>query len=232
MPGTSSGIVRDAVFSRLRDAIISGYFRPGQRLTEQELAERLSVSRTPVREALRKLELQKLVVTTPYKGVVVRELTLAEAEQIYQVRAVLEGLAARLAAEKAGEADLARLRQCLDMSADAVRNGDLKGMIERNNEFHALIGRATGNSILVEMLDNLQAYINLMRVTSWSDPGRPARTLAEHEAIFEAVAAGRKMEAEQRTVAHVENAWQSARKYMIWHGPPADLPPLRSEGRQ
>jgi len=206
--------VHQAVFERLREAILTGYFRPGQRLVERELAEAMQISRTPIREALRKLEKEKLVTNIPYRGVFVSEVSAKTAREVYQVRMVLEGLATALAAARATPQDLALLRGIMEDLEKAVAEGRLEQVIEGNKRFHTAIAEIAGNEVLRDVLRGLQAHVSLLRVTSLSQPGRPEATLKEHRAIYEAIAAGDPEQAEKLAADHVRRAGEAAQRQL------------------
>lgn len=210
--------MQQSVFEKLREAILAGHFRPGQRLVERELAQAMQISRTPIREALRKLEEEKLVTNIPYRGVFVSEVTAETAAEVYQVRMALEGLAAALAAEKAAPEDLALLRGIMVDLEKASEKGHLDELIEGNNRFHATIAKLAGNQVLREILQTLQANIGLLRVTSLSVPGRPQATLEEHWGIYEAIAAQDVTLARELAAEHVRRAGEAAGKELTKRG--------------
>lgn len=202
---------RDLVLAKLRDAILTGRFHPGQRLLERELVALMGVSRTPIREALRKLELEGLVTTVPYKGPAVTVPTLAEARELFEVRAALEGLAVALFTERADGAAVARLRGHLTTARQALERRSAAGVLRANNAFHDEIAAGCGNALVQTMLANLRARIILLRVESLSYPGRRARSLAEHRAIVRAIARQQPAEARCLIEEHVMRGWQAAR---------------------
>lgn len=176
---------RDVVYEKLRRAIISGEYLPGQRLVERDLAKKFEVSRTPVREALRKLELERLVTTTAFSGVIVTEYSPEEIKEFFEIRAVLEGLAARSAALHRDEEQLSILRDCLKNSAVATKDGNLEQLIHWNDQFHKNIARASGSEKLEDMINGVRLQINLLRMTSLIS--RPEQNYEEHESIFWAI---------------------------------------------
>lgn len=195
--------IRQVVFDRLRGAIIAGHFKPGQRLMERELAEEMQVSRTPVREALRKLELEKLVTTVPYRGVIVTELDENEIRDLYEVRGVLEGLAARLAAERATSVEIEGMEHSLEEFVIHREKTDFEGMVRQNSGFHRLLAQASGNGFLISFLDSLQAYIGLGRVATLSQPIRQEQVLQEHRDILNAIIKRDSTQAERAAQDHV-----------------------------
>ena len=164
--------LRLQVLDGLRRAIIDGRLAPGARLTERELTEMMGVSRTVIREALRQLETEGLIANVPNKGPVVRALSLAEAKDLYTIRAVLEGLAARLFVQNAGDAELKRLAQALDVVAGAYGRGDAQEVLETKNRFYDVLFEGAGSETLSTMLGTLHARIWRWRALGLSHPQR------------------------------------------------------------
>jgi len=160
------------VLDTLRQAIIDGRLAPGARLTERELTEMLGVSRTVVREALRSLEAEGLVHVIPNKGPVVRELSRAEAEDLYQIRAVLEGLAARRFVQHASAEQVDELAQALDVVVAAYDSGDAARVLETKNRLYDVLFAGAGSETLSSMLAMLHARIWRWRALGLTHPGR------------------------------------------------------------
>jgi GntR family transcriptional regulator, trigonelline degradation regulator len=198
--------VRTQVLHNVRQAILSRRFVPGQRLIERELCELTGVSRTPVREALRQLESEGLVVMVPNRGPVVAEITPVEAAEIYDARAALESLAARRFAERATDEEVDELRARLADIEGAVRDGRLTGMVERKDEFYAVLFGGARNQIIGQMMDSLQARIAYLRATSLATPGRSQETVTEIRKVVDAIGRRDPDAAERLSRAHVERA--------------------------
>ncbi|HWI13509.1 MAG TPA: GntR family transcriptional regulator [Burkholderiales bacterium] len=164
--------LRQQVLDTLRQAIIDGRLAPGARLTERELTEMLGVSRTVVREVLRSLEAEGLVHVIPNKGPVVRELSRAEAEDLYQIRAVLEGLAARLFVQHASSEQVEQLEKALDVVVEAYDSGDAARVLETKNRFYDVLFAGAGSETLSSMLATLHARIWRWRALGLTHPGR------------------------------------------------------------
>lgn len=209
---------RERVLEKLREAILSGRFQPGQRLIERELVEQLGVSRTPIREALRKLELEGLVTTVPYKGPIVTLPTVDDARQLYEVRAALEGQATALLAARARPEDLERLESYVEAAEEAVRAGDVRAVLAANNAFHDELAARCGNTLLKSLIDNLRHRIILLRVESLSLPGRPPRSVAEHREIVGRIRARDPEGARGAMEAHILRAWEAARQQLTEEG--------------
>lgn len=177
--------VSRVAYDHLYRMILAGEFLPGQWIKERQLTELLGISRTPVREALRMLEQERLVVSIPHRGFRVPIPTIKELEDFYELRAELEGMAARLAATRAAEADLSHLKSLWEAAQEGLRVGDATAMAESNDAFHHSLAQCTGNAELVSSLDRLRTGIDLYRNLSWSaQKGRPALTLEQHKRIL------------------------------------------------
>lgn len=196
--------LREIVFETLREAIINGVLEPGERLMEIQLAEEMGVSRTPVREAIRKLELENFVVMIPRKGAYVAGVSHKDIADVFEIRSALEGLAAGLAAERATEEEIEEMKKILlthdrdDMS--------LEDIVSTDTDFHALVYKASRNERLVQILENLREQIQRFRATSLSVPGRLKDAISEHQAIVEAIARQDGEEAQALATAHIMNA--------------------------
>nr|WP_242653690.1 GntR family transcriptional regulator [Thermincola potens] len=198
--------LREIVFEALREAIINGTLEPGERLMEIQLAEEMGVSRTPVREAIRKLELEGFVVMVPRKGAYVAGLSMKDIADVFEIRTALESLAAGLAAERITEEELENLERLLVKIGECVQANDLDKLIEVDTEFHDVLFKATRNERLVQIISNLREQIQRFRTTSLASPGRMKYALEEHKKIVEAVSE-RNVELAQKLAAeHIENA--------------------------
>ena len=196
---------------KLRDAILSGYFKPGDRLTEGDLCQQMHVSRTSIREALRRLEAEKLVTIVPNKGPSVSTISWDEAEQIYNVRALLEGEAAALFAGRATSQELDAMRVALDAFSRAVSRNDPMGRLRATSRFYDVMLIGGGNPIVREMLEGLVARINFLRARSMSRPGRARHSLREMRRMFTAIARHNPVAARRAAVEHVRAACAAAR---------------------
>ena len=196
----------DVVFRTIRAGIISGRFAPGQRLVLRDLAEEIPYSRSTFREAFRRLAAERLVSLIPNRGVAVQRLTPREMADLFEIRALLEGQAARRAAEKIDEGDH---RKRFMAMWEKVRRGDPSdraAFIEHNQLFHGTIVELSGNSRLPEMLNQLQIPILMFQWRTILTRQETATSQAEHEAIARAILEGRPEQADAAMRRHVQRA--------------------------
>src|SRR4029077_3917980 len=208
VPASMRDPFRDAsrteyVHRYILQAIRDGQFRQGDRVREEDLAMTLGVSRTPAREALRQLQSQGLIDITAGRGAGIVELSLPQILEIYAMREILEGAAARMAAEHATPAEISYLSHLLQefgQSRDPIR------LAAVNIAFHRSIGEAAHNRYLIQSLDKLRDVLALLQGTTFSVKGRPTTAAEEHRAIFQAIQARKPDAAEQAARAHIRSA--------------------------
>lgn len=206
---TAYKTMQEIVYDTIREAIQTGRYAPGQRLVADDLAQELGTSRMPVREALHRLEVAGLVSITPHRGAVVSELSAQEIVEIYHIRAVLEGLATRLAAPHLIAADFERLSARIEeMAAAATADPDLNQVLQSNREFHITIWQAAHAPRLRELLENLYSASHRFRNISILLPGQLAQVIREHRRIVEALRTGDVAAAERFANEHHENTAQ------------------------
>ncbi len=193
-------------YSLILDAIDVGVYKPGDRLVESELAERFGVSRTPIREALQRLETQSLL-TRDGRSLIVASLTHNQLAELYVVRAELEGLAARLAARHATEEEINVLRAMID--EDQVLLGDPQALSRANRRFHKQVHLASHNRFLVQQLDLVHRSMALLATSSLAAEGRGETALAEHQAIVDAIAGHDGDAAEAALKSHISVAFET-----------------------
>lgn len=198
--------------SKLRDAILSGVFKPGERLIEQNLCEWMGVSRTSVREALRRLEAERLITITPNRGPSVTEISWEEAQSIYDVRAVLEGEAVARFAERASPAQLSEMKLALADFDHAVSVNTPLDRLAATERFYSIILAGCGNAVIGEIIQGLVARINFLRARSMSREGRSRQSTIEMRRIFDAIEKRRPADARQAAVDHVQAAADAARE--------------------
>lgn len=194
-------------YSLIMEAIEAGSFKPGDRLVEAELAERFGVSRTPVREALQRLETQAMV-TRDGRSLIVASLDHNDLSELYAVRTELEGLAARLAARHATEEEVHVLRSMV-IEDRALLGRDPRLLSRANKRFHKQIHLASHNRFLVQQLDLVHRSMALMATTSFAAEGRDGPALAEHEMIVQAIEARDGDAAYAALKAHISKAYET-----------------------
>lgn len=198
--------LRELVFETLREAIIEGELPPGERLMEVQVAEELGVSRTPVREAIRKLELEGLVAMIPRKGAYVSGLSMKDLIEVFEIRGALEGVASALSAERATEEELESLERHLVKTAELIEKKDFHAVVDVDTDFHSLLYETSRNARLAQIISNLREQIQRFRQTSLSYPGRMKEALEEHRKIVEAISDRNPELARQLAQEHIENA--------------------------
>ena len=193
----------NAAYARLLSELRRGLLNPGDRLVELDLAERLGVSRTPVREAIRQLEADGIVTHIPRQGATIRTLDYAEVMELYEMRAVLEGTAARLAARAASDIEIEELT---DMNRQLESLGNAPEAFALNRQFHSALLDAARNRFLTRSIQTLQKTLLILGPTTLIESERAATAVGEHKAILEALASrdGAKAESAMRT--HIEAA--------------------------
>ena len=198
--------LREVVCESLREAIRKGILKPGERIMEIQLAEELGVSRTPVREAIRKLELEGYVVMMPRRGTYVANMSIRDINEIFEIRTALESLSNGLAAEHITDEELEHLQRLLVIIGGYIKEGNMEKIVETDIEFHDLMYHAARNQRLVGIISNLRDQLTRFRTLSMSHPGRLEATLEEHKAIVEAIANGDRRSASKAAERHMENS--------------------------
>lgn len=199
--------LRDQVSSALRQAITERELRPGQRLVERELTDKLQVSRATIRESLRELEAEGLVTVIPQRGAVVASISPEEAADIYEARAAIESLIVRRFVERADEEHIRRLADTLTPLRAAIDAGRPVGeMLAAKDQFYDALLRGAASTVLSTLLFSLKARVSLLRATSLTHAGRPAEMLAELTTLVDAISARNTDEAALLCAEHVRNA--------------------------
>ncbi|MEV6322886.1 GntR family transcriptional regulator [Nocardia sp. NPDC051787] len=207
--------IREQVADQLRQAIVEMRLRPGQRLIERELIEQTGVSRTTIREVLRELTAEGLVSNIPNRGTFVSSVSPQRAAELYEVRAVLEGMAARQFVEHASEEKVRQLREAFDViAAHASGQGAAVDMLEAKKRFYDTLLTGSGNVTVQEIVEGLQARVTMLRALSLSQPGRAANSVAEMREIVEAVEARDAQRAADACARHVRQAARTALEAM------------------
>ncbi len=195
----------DRVFETLEQNILDGVYPPGEILTETALSQQLGVSRTPIREAIRRLQ-QENMVRSCGKGIQILGIDLQDLSDIYEIRIRIEGLAARWTAQRISEEGLKNLRDTLDLEDFYTLRGDAEHLKAMDTEFHSEIYRNCGSEMLEQMLTDLHRKIGQYRQRSLGELERAKAASAEHRQIFEAIAAKDEDAAERLTTEHVRKA--------------------------
>ena len=198
--------LREVVCESLRDAIRRGVLKPGERLMEIQLSEELGVSRTPVREAIRKLEQEGYVIMMPRRGTYVATMSIRDINEIFEIRTALESLSNGLAAERITEEELEHLQRLLVIIGGYIKENDIEKIVDTDIEFHDLLYHAARNTRLVGIISNLRDQLTRFRTLSMSYPGRLEATLEEHREIVEAIAQGNVEVARKAAEKHMENS--------------------------
>ena len=207
--------LRDVVFNTLREAILRGDLKPGERLMEIQLANKMGVSRTPIREAIRMLEQEGLAVTIPRKGAEVAKMTLKGMEDVLEIRAALDELACQLACERITEEQLALLEQKKKDFEYSLKTGIVKQIAEADVNFHDVIYDATRNPKLVNLLSNLREQIYRYRVEYLKNAENYPKLIKEHEAIYQALCNHNMNEATLAIREHVTNQTIAVKEIII-----------------
>lgn len=198
--------LRDVVFNTLRQAILKGELAPGERLMEIQLANKLGVSRTPIREAIRKLELEGLVIMIPRKGAEVADITEKSLRDVLEVRKALEELAVQLACEKITQEELEELEKAGENFKKVLkRSKDITEVAEADVRFHDVIYMATDNQKLIHLLNKLREQMYRYRVEYLKNPDVHEQLTQEHEEIVYHIKRREKVEATAVTCQHIDN---------------------------
>jgi DNA-binding GntR family transcriptional regulator len=198
--------IREKVYEYLREGILNGTIKAGDRLVESDLADSIGTSRTPVREALHTLEREGLVESLHRVGYVVRPISELEVSELCEIRLVLEALALRWALRK-DSAGLARaMRQNLSRCEKLVAAGDLKAFVQMDEQFHDLISKVADSSRLMEMTNSIRRYMLRYRIRSIYTQDNVQRAIAGHRALLKAIEAGDKKAAQRALGAHIKQS--------------------------
>ncbi len=205
--------LREIVFEHLRNSILNGKLEPGERLMELQLAEQLGVSRTPVREAIRKLELEGLVEMIPRKGAYVADMSIKDILDVLEVRMFLEGLATYLAAERMSDEEIDALKEVLKKFEDGMMTMEKEDMIELDNKFHDMIIKGARNNKLLQIVQGLHEQFQRFRVIYFNEYDEHEDLVKYHRAIVNAIAHRDSKEAQQYAQTHVEMIEESIIKW-------------------
>ena len=195
----------DQIFEKLENDIIVGVYPRGEILTELKLVEQLGVSRTPIREAIRKLELEGLVTMIPRRGAEVAQITEKSMSDVLEVRRAMDALCTELACERISEEDIETLRLACDKFAAAVKTKDVRKSAQADVEFHDIILKATGNVRLVQLINNLSEQMYRYRFEYLKDSSRYDNLIEEHRVIYDGIKRRDKVAASEAAKLHIDN---------------------------
>ena len=197
--------LRDVVFNTPRQAILRGELKPGERLMEIQLANKLGVSRTPIREAIRKLELEGLVLMIPRKGAEVADITEKSLKDVLEVRRALEELSVKLTCDRITKEEIKELEQAAENFRKTMKSKDITEIAEADVRFHDVIYTATKNQKLIQLLNNLHEQMYRYRIEYLKDEEVYPKLLKEHKEIIERINRGEKEEAARIVCEHIDN---------------------------
>lgn len=207
--------LRDVVFNTLRQAILTGELKPGERLMEIHLANKLGVSRTPIREAIRKLELEGLVIMIPRRGAEVAQITEKSMNDVLEVRRALDALCVELACDRITKEELDALKNaCRDFEL-AVASGELKKIAETDVALHNIIVEATGNDRLIQLVNNLSEQMYRYRFEYIKDTSQHKNLIEEHRIIYESIVKKDKETASNEAKTHIDNQKKAIIKQIV-----------------
>ena len=197
--------LRDVVFNTLRKAILRGELKPGERLMEIQLANKLGVSRTPIREAIRKLELEGLVLMIPRKGAEVAQITEKNMQDVLEVRKALEELSVQLACERITPEQVEEMKMAAEDFRKVLKSGDVTKIAEADVKFHDIIFAATNNQRLITLLNNLREQMHRFRVEYLKQKECYPQLLEEHDKLIALISGGEVEEACELMGCHIDN---------------------------
>lgn len=197
--------LRDVVFNTLRQAILIGELKPGERLMEIHLADRLGVSRTPIREAIHKLEREGLVTIIPRRGAEVSQITEKSMNDVLEVRRALDALCVELACERITEEGIKNLKTACDNFEQCVRTGDSKKIAQADVALHDIIVQATGNQRLIQLVNNLSEQMYRYRFEYIKDSSQHKTLVDEHRIIYQSIVRKDKKTAADAARTHIDN---------------------------
>lgn len=201
--------LRDVVFNTLRKAILTGELKPGERLMEIHLANQLGVSRTPIREAIRKLELEGLVIMIPRRGAEVAQITEKSLKDVLEVRRALDALCVELACDRISVEETEQLKKACDEFERATKSGDLTMIAEADVSLHDIIVQATRNQRLIQLINNLSEQMYRYRFEYIKDEKRHDNLVEEHRMIYESILHKDKQKAAEASKMHIDNQEKS-----------------------
>ncbi len=205
------------VFNKLREEILDGKYKENDELKEVAIAKELDISRTPVREAIRQLELEGLVYSIPNKATYVIGISDKDIKDIYEIRALLERLCVKMAIENITDEELDKLESIIDLSEFYTSKGSMENVLELDNQYHELIYNAAGSKMLKHTLSDFHHYVQRIRHKTLADKDRAESATMEHKAIVRAIKDRNVDEAMDLAQAHIINAVKNIEKHGFWN---------------
>lgn len=210
---TENKSLTTVIFEKIRDDILNGKYKKGEKIVEAKLAEEFNVSRTPVREALKQLELDDLVENIPNRGVVVKGISKQDIIDIFTIRLAIEGIAVEWAIERMDHVDLQKIKEIYELMEFYTFKKDIEKFAELNTKFHEAIYKATKSRYLENVLKNYQVFMKVVRYQSLEKPGRLEGALMEHKRILEALSSKDVKMAKLVVLEHVRHSRETAEDY-------------------
>lgn len=215
--------LRERIVDFIKDSVVSGRLKPGERVPEQEIAENLGISRTPIREAFRQLESEGFISVTPRKGAVVSPITDKDVNEFYAIKSLLEGFAAKTACTKLAQKDIKRLESLNSQMGRCAEKSDVKGFFKLDNQFHDIFLKACGNEKLCAMVYQLVQQFERFRITALSVPGRMTDSVKQHRDIIEAFRESNVALVESLVMANAEKSGHMLVEELLKDRPKYDL---------
>ena len=217
----SEKTIRRKIYEHLREQLLSGKIQPHQHLIEAKIARDIGTSRTPVREALHSLELEGLIESIPRVGYVVKPISEQEVEEICEIRAAIEGLAARWAMEKAHEKLVIELQKNISIAEDKVSKGDVRAFVDMDAKFHEIISKFSGSQRLLELAQTLRRHMLRYRIQSIYLGDNVLRAIDGHKGILRAIEKRNLGEVNKAIQRHMEQSKEDILRYAFKEGPKA-----------
>ena len=196
-------LLSEDIADSIKAAIIKGKFKPGEKISEGDLAESMGISRTPLREAFRKLENEGFIEIIPRKGAVVTGISLREVNDLYEIKSTLEGLAARLASANMKDKDIKKLEKINDELKDHIDRNDLEAFYRAHTKFHEVFVKLSENRRLIRMISNLNDHFKRFGIVSMTLPGQYESAIKQHEGIIRAFKSGDEKVVEEKVRTNV-----------------------------
>ena len=206
-------LLNEKVYRALKEKIIKGTIKPGTKISEGEIAKQMGVSRTPIREAMRKLEVDGLVIMNPNKGGQVIDFSIEDLQEVLQIRKLLEGFAAYIAAKKISDKEIIKLGEIIEKMRNAATKSDIATYTNLNSQFHNVILKLSGNKRLIRLCSSLSGHEYKFQIEALTLLERLKYSIEEHIKILEALKKGNSIEAKSLSQLHIENVLKNILLY-------------------